>query len=59
MPARPALKDYMNWLDDESDTCPNLVKQARAGLSAYTTDSGKAVFLKTIQSLVMSKKACE
>jgi len=59
MRANATLNDYMQWLRDRSGSCPNLVKQARAGLAAYTTDEGKVAFLKAIQTMVTEKWSCE
>ena len=53
------LQDYMKWLDTERDSCPNLVRQARVGLAGFPSDVGKVEFLKTIQTLVTTKRACE
>lgn len=59
VPQNATLEDYQHWLYIEEDSCPNLVKQARASLPGFTTDAGKIAFLKTIQSLVTAKRACE
>jgi hypothetical protein len=59
MRANATLKNYVQWLRDQSGSCPNLVEQARAGLSAYPTDEGKLAFLQAIQTLVTNKGGCD
>ncbi len=57
MPA--TLKDYLRWLNEKSDICPQLVEASLQTVEGLDTTKEKKAFLSSVLNSINSKKKCD